>query len=135
MLFSGPMPKMVVDGAKLRCDQGSSPGSLTVLPVNGTSGEDKPAATVNDFVPMTNIAAFGMCRSMANPQVASATAAAQGTLTPQPCVPVVVAPWSPGSSVATINDQKALTADCKCSCTWAGNIEITDPGTTVEVES
>lgn len=128
------MPKMVVDGAKLKCDQGMAPATLTVLPVNGTSADEKPSATVNDFVPMTNIAAFGMCKSMANPQVASATAAAQGTLTPQPCTPVVVAPWSPGSSVASIQEQKALTADSKCSCTWAGTIEITDPGTTVEVD-
>jgi hypothetical protein len=135
MLFSGAMPKMVVDGAKLKCDQGTSPGSLTVLPANGTSGDDKPAATVNDFIPMANIAAFGMCRSTANPQVASATSAAGGTLTPQPCIPVVASPWSPGSSVATINEQKALTADSKCNCTWAGSIEITDPGTTVEVDS
>lgn len=135
MLNCGAMPKMVVDGAKLKCDQGASPGSLTILPVNGTSGDDKPAATVNDFVPMQNVSAFGMCRSMANPQVSAATAAAQGTLTPQPCVPVLTAPWSPGSSVATIQDQKALTADSKCLCQWAGNIEITDPGTTVEVDS
>jgi hypothetical protein len=134
MLFLGPMPKMVVDGAKLKCDQGAAPGTLTVLPANGTSGDEKPMATVNDFVPMTNIGAFGMCRSTANPQVASATSAAGGTLTPQPCTPVVVAPWSPGSSVATLQEQKALTADSKCSCTWAGNIEITDPGTAIEVD-
>lgn len=129
------MPKMVVDGAKLKCDQGMSPGSLTVLPVNGTSGDDKPAATVNDFAPMVNIAAFGACKSMANPQVASATAAAQGTLTPQPCLPVVTGPWSPGSSVASIQEQKALTADSKCTCAWAGSIEITDPATEIEIDS
>lgn len=135
MLIPGAMPKMVVDGAKLKCDQGTSPGSLAIPPVNGTSGDDRPAATVNDFVPVQNVAPFGMCRSMANPQVSAATAAAQGALTPQPCVPVLAAPWSPGSSLATIQDQKALTADSKCLCQWGGSIEITDPGTTVEVDA
>lgn len=129
------MPKMVVNGAQLKCNQGTSPAALTVLPANGTSGDDKPAATVMDFIPMTNIAPFGMCQTQANPQVASATSAAQGVLTPQPCIPVTTSPWSPGSSVATINGQKALTADSKCNCTWTGSIEVTDPGTTVEVDS
>lgn len=133
--FHKRMPKIVVNGAKLKCSQGLSPGTLTVTPINGTSGDDQPAATVNDFIPMQNIGAFGMCKSTANPQVASATAAASGTLTPQPCVPVVVAPWSPGSSIASIQEQKVLTDSSKCNCTWAGSIEITDPGTSIEVDS
>jgi hypothetical protein len=135
MLISGSMPKLVVNGAKLKCDQGLAPGSLVVLPANGTSGDDMPAATINDNVPMVNIQPFGMCKSMANPQVAAATSAASGTLTPQPCMPVIAAPWSPGSSVTTIQDQKALTDDSKCNCNWVGSIEITDPGTTIELDS
>lgn len=129
------MPRLVVHGAQLKCSEGLAPSSLTVLPVNGTSGDEKPAATVNDFAPMVNIAPFGMCKTQANPQVAAATAAAQGVLTPQPCVPVTTSPWSPGSSVASIQDQKALTSDSKCNCTWTGSIEITDPGTAIDVES
>lgn len=126
------MSKLVISGAKLKCNQGTSPGSLTVLPANGTDADEQPAATVNDFIPMTNVAPFGMCQTQANPQVAAATAAAQGVLTPQPCVPVLTSPWSPGSSIVTIQGMKALTADSKCNCTWTGSIEITDPGTGVE---
>ncbi len=128
------MPALVVDGAQLRCDQGLAPGSLTVLPVNGSNADQKPAATVMDNIPMVNIAPFGMCKSLANPQVAAATSAAMGTLTPQPCLPVLPAPWSPGSSIVTIQEMKALTADSKCACAWAGNITVTTPGTTVASE-
>src|SRR5260370_39169608 len=90
--------KLVVSGAKLKCSQGTSPSSLTVLP-GIADAKDNPLATVNDYKPMVNIAAFGMCQTQANPQVAAATAAAQGVLTPQPCIPVTTAPWSPGSSI------------------------------------
>src|SRR3954465_451113 len=128
------MPNAAVNGAQLKCSQGTAPASLTVLPANGTSGDEQAAATVNDFIPMTNIAPFGMCQTQANPQVAAATSAAQGVLTPQPCIPVTTSPWSPGSNIVTIQGTKALRDDSKCNCTWTGSIEITDPGTTVETE-
>jgi hypothetical protein len=125
--------KLVVSGAKLKCSQGTSPASLTVLPTNGTDAGD-PAATVDDYVPMVNVASFGMCQTQANPQVAAATTAAQGVLTPMPCVPLVTSAWSPGSSDVTVNEKKALTDDSKCNCTWSGSIEITSAGSDVEVE-
>jgi hypothetical protein len=128
------MTKLVIDGAKLKCSQGTSQGSLTVLPTIGADADEKPTATVNDYIPMTNIGTFGMCQTQANPQVAAATAAAQGVLTPQPCIPVTTSAWSPGSSVVTIKDVNALTDDSKCNCTWTGSIEITDSGTSVEVD-
>ena len=123
------MSKLVVSGATLKCSQGAAPASLTVLPTGPATGDEKPMATVMDFAPTVNIAPFGMCRSQANPQVISATAAAQGVLTPQPCVPVTAAPWSPGSPVVTIGEMKALTADSTCNCAWNGTIEVTAPGT------
>ena len=128
------MPKLVVHGAKLRCSEGLAPSTLTVLPLGPASADAEPAATVMDNKPMVNIAPFGMCKTQANPQVAAATAAAMGALTPMPCVPVITAPWSPGSSVASIDDQKALSSDSTCTCTWTGSIEITDPGSEIEVE-
>ena len=128
------MPKLVVHGAMLQCTMGMAPGTLSVLPAGRVEGDMKPVATVMDFAPMVNIAPFGMCKTQANPQVAAATAAAMGALTPMPCVPVITAPWSPGSSVASIDDQKALSSDSTCSCAWTGSIEITDAGSEVEVE-
>jgi hypothetical protein len=126
------MPKLVVHGAKLKCDQGLSPSSLSVLPAVGSAADDQPVSTVNDNVPMVNIAPFGMCKTQANPQVAAATTAAAGTLTPMPCIPVVTAPWSPGSTLTTLQGVKALTDDSKCSCAWAGTITITDAGSGVD---
>jgi hypothetical protein len=122
------VPKQVVNGAKLSCNQGTSPSTLTVLPAIETEGDDQPAATINDHIPMTNVAPFGMCQSAANPQVA----AAQGA--PQPCIPVLPAPWSPGASVVTIQGIKALSDNSTCSCTWAGTVSITNPGTTTEID-
>ncbi len=59
---------------------------------------------------------------------------ASTVLTPMPCVPVMSAPCFPGASVATINDQKALTSDSKCSCAWIGAIEVLDPASTIDVD-
>lgn len=127
------MAKLVVNGAKLRCSEGMAPSTLTVLPTGPASAGTEPAATVMDNKPMVNIAPFGMCKTQANPQVASATAAA-GVLTPQPCLPIVAAPWSPGASIAVINELAALTDSSTCSCLWTGSIEVTDAGSTIELD-
>jgi len=111
-----------------------APSSFTVLPVNGSDADEQPAATVMDFVPMLNVAPFGMCQTQANPEVAAATAAAMGALTPMPCIPVLAAPWSPGASIVTVQGLKALSDDSKCNCMWTGSIEITDPGSTIDIE-
>jgi len=91
-------------------------------------------ATVDDHKPDVNIAPFGMCKTLSNPAVAAATSAAQGTLTPQPCKPITNAPWTPGASITTVDDKKALTDDSQCMCQWAGTIEIVDPNSDVDVE-
>ena len=128
------MPKLVVHGATLRCSQGATSSNLTVLPPIGADVQEMPTGTIQDHVPMVNVAPFGMCQTTANPQVAAATAAAMGMLTPQPCVPVLPSPWSPGASVVTIQGIKALSDNSKCTCAWTGSIEITNPGSTIEVE-
>ena len=90
------MPVQVVSGATLACTFGVAPSTLTVLPTNCVACSGMPAATIMDFAPMVNIAPFGMCMSPANPQVAAATAAALGVLTPQPCIPATTSPWVAG---------------------------------------
>jgi hypothetical protein len=86
------------------------------------------AGTIMDNIPMTNIMPFGMCSSIANPTVASATATALGVLTPMPCVPVTPAPWAPGVPNVLIANQPALDNMCKLMCTWAGVISVVMPG-------
>ena len=120
----------VVSGAMMQCSFGVAPAALTVLPTNRVMVGGPPAATIMDHVPMVNIPSFGMCQSLANPQVAAATAAALGVLTPQPCIPVTVAPWAPGSPTVTIGNMPALTASSTCNCMWGGIIQISNPGQT-----
>ncbi|MBM4349629.1 MAG: DUF4280 domain-containing protein [Deltaproteobacteria bacterium] len=121
------MPFLVCMGATLKCSFGLTPSVLTVLPQNRLM-VPTPAANIMDHVPMVNIIPFGMCSSMANPQVASATSAALGVLTPQPCVPVTLAPWAPGSPLFLIGGMPALNNTSKLMCTWLGVIQVINPG-------
>ncbi len=123
------MPKIVVNGAVIRCNQGTAPVKLVVLPTQLNQAGDLSIATVMDFVPLKNIGPFAMCRSMANPAVASATSAAMGVLTPAPCVPVTTSPWTPGAAAVTVDNLRALTDDSTCMCAWAGSIDVVDAGT------
>ncbi len=127
------MPKLVVRGATLRCNQGTSTGSLSLRRTPMTA-DDSVLATVDDYKPIVNIPAFGQCSSMANPQVASATAAAQGNLQRMPCIPVTTGAWSPGSNLSDIDGVKALTDDSTCSCNWNGTISISDANNSVETD-
>jgi len=116
-------------GATLKCSFGMTPSSLIVIPKGTpTMIEGKLAATIMDYAPIVNIPSFGMCQSLTNPTVASATAAALGVLTPMPCMPVIPTPWLPGSSTVLIHNFPALNNNSKCLCTWAGIIEISNPG-------
>lgn len=124
------MALAVALGAGLVCSFGVAPSSLIVLPKSQTLAEGKPAANIMDNVPMVNIPPFGMCTSLANPMVATATAAALGVLTPMPCMPVSAAPWSPGSVTVQIGGAPALTNTSMCNCAFGGLITITNPGQT-----
>jgi len=124
------MPKLVVNGAMLKCSMGVAPSPLTVLPVNKTQDNMVPAANIMDMKPMVNIMPFGMCNSMANPVVAAATAAKLGVFSPMPCIPATVAPWTPGAPTVLIGNMPALDSTSKCMCMWAGVIGVTNPGQT-----
>src|SRR5258708_30929829 len=88
------MAQNAVKGALMTCTMGQGPpAQLTPIPAGPPVQIDgNLAGTVMDFKPMANIPTFGMCISMSNPQVAAATAAALGVLTPQPCIPVTSTP-------------------------------------------
>ena len=122
------MGQEVVSGAMMMCSFGVAPSTLSVLPANKTNAGGPPAANIMDNKPFVNIPPFGMCNSLANPAVASATAAALGVLTPMPCTPVVPAPWAPGSPTVLIGNMPALNNSSKAMCAYAGVISITVPG-------
>ena len=116
-------------GAMLKCSFGMSPVPMVVIPQGQpVLIEGKLAATIMDNK-MVNVPTFGMCQSMSNPQVAAATAAALGVLTPMPCLPQTPAPWAPGAAKTMIGGKPALTGDCKLNCIYGGLIEISNPGT------
>ena len=122
------MAEIVVTGASAVCSFGTTPGTVcggsqAVCMVGG-----KPAATIQDAQP-SSITPFGMCNSLANPQVAAATAAAMGVLTPQPCVLVPAGAWTPTKPGVLIGGQPCLTRDSTLLCgNGGGTISITDPG-------
>ena len=124
------MPLLVVNGATLQCPMAVPPGttSMIVTSVHRAQAGNQSAANIADFVPITNIPSFGMCMSLKNPQVATATSAAQGVLTPQPCVPVIVAPWSPGSATVTLDNLPALNDTSTCQCIWGAVIRVAYAG-------
>ena len=129
------MAQQVVDGATLTCSFGTVPSTLTLVPQFRFTAEGRQAANVLDCVPFENIPPFGECTSLANPEVAAATAAAAGALTPQPCVPEIAGEWVPGEPRVLIDGQSALTQGSTCLCVWLGEISIEVPGTThTEVE-
>jgi hypothetical protein len=128
------MALQVTNGAMLQCSMGIVPSSLVVLPTNRTLACNQPAANIQDHVPMVNIMSFGMCMSLANPVVASATAAALGVLTPMPCIPATIAPWTPGIPTVLIGGMPAVDNSSTLMCMWAGVIQAVTPGQfTVEV--
>ena len=124
------MSMQVVCGAQLQCSFGAAPSTLIVTPVNREKVTNRFAANIMDHVPMVNIMPFGVCASLANPTTASATSAAMGVLTPTPCVPLVPAPWMPGSPTVLVANQPALSNPSKCMCTYAGIISIVSQGQT-----
>lgn len=109
-------------GAICKCSFGLIPAELIVLPARRVVIEGTPAATIMDSLP-SNIPTFGECTSLANPEVAAATAAALGVLTPMPCVPLL-SPWAPGSPKTQIGGQPALVDGSECICAYGGVVEL-----------
>ena len=127
------MAIQVCNGATLMCAFGMTPSVFVVLPANKVLTSSQPAANIKDHIPMINIMPFGMCTTPSNPQVASATAAAMGVLTPQPCIPMTTSPWSPGSLTVMLGSMLALNNTSILMCSYGGVITVTDPGQQTEM--
>ena len=119
------MPKYVCKGAKLKCSMGSKESSLGV--VRPECLEGKGMATIMDHKPMVNVRPFGKCKSLLNPIVAAATAAAK-KLQKMPCIPNTPAPWLKASGKVSVKGQSALTDGSKLCCCWAGVIKVAKSG-------
>ncbi|MDR3031141.1 MAG: DUF4280 domain-containing protein [Holosporales bacterium] len=125
---------IAVCGAICQCSCGMVPAVLNVLPTNRVIIGSQPVASVMDFVPMLNIATFVMCSSLANPTVATATAAATAaalgvfTLVPMPCVPAISSPWIPTKPTVLLNSGSVVCSGNTCICAFGGAISINMPG-------
>ena len=120
------MSNVVVQGACLECQFGQAPSTLTVTSTMGKSVTGQKIATIMDFAPMVNISPFGQCSSPMNPAYIAATAVGSP---PPPCMPAIVAPWTPGSSNSKITEIPVLVVSDKTSCAFAPEgISITNNG-------
>lgn len=114
-------------GALMKCSFGMAPSTFSATP-KMVKTNNMDAGNIMDHVPFMNIKPFGMCQSLANPAVASATAAALGTLTPMPCTPMTTAPWVPGAPTVLVVNFPALNNTSKLICSFGGVIEFTNAG-------
>lgn len=118
----------LVSGAKLKCNFGDKNALLTVVPINKVFILNKAMATIMDYKPMLNIAPFGMCKCIANPIVAAATAANHGKLKKMPCIPNTAAPWMNPKLRVTVKNKASITEKSQLVCMWGGMIKVTDAG-------
>jgi len=121
------MSQIVCAGANCQCSFGTAPGTMNPSSQTSVMVDGKMAATIQDCQ-MANITPFGMCTSLANPQVAAATAAALGVLTPQPCMLVPLGTWIPNKPSVLVGGKPVLTNDSKLICSnGMGTITIANP--------
>lgn len=111
---SGSDSSPIYNGAIMTCSCGDAPATLVVIPPSRDANK-------HDAKPGVNILPFGMCQCLANPQVAAATAAALGVLTPQACVPATQC-WDNASDGGDLQLSSTL------QCMWLGTIRLVTSG-------
>lgn len=117
----------VVTGAMILCPFGTTPANLVVTSQSTCLAEGKLLATITD-TSVANIPTCGMCSSLANPQVAAATAEALGVLTPQPCVPAIAGTWTAVRPKCIVGGKPCLTSEATAVCSYGGTMSIINAG-------
>lgn len=125
------MPKPIILTGMCRCNFGSAPTPIIILPTSLVFAPILPMGTIMDHIPFLNILPFGMCSCLGNPMVAAATASHWGILTPMPCLPMTFSPWIPTKPNVTIRNIPMLLNNSKTMCSWGGVIQIATPGVTI----
>lgn len=122
------MSELVVMSGTCMCTMGTAPAPIKVTSQAKVIAGGKPCATIADSQGMANVGPFGMCTSMANPAVSTATAAAMGVLTPQPCTPMPAGTWIPTKPKVMVGGKPCLSSDSKMMCSYAGSISVSFAG-------
>lgn len=112
----------------LSCSFGTVPDTLIVLPDGNVVIEAMLAGNMFDMIPFANIPGFILCISLVNPEVATATAAAFGVLTPMPCTPMTFEPWITEDFTVLFTDQPAIDQTSILICDYAAIIIVDEPG-------
>ena len=111
----------VVTGAMMMCSFGLAPSAFMASPGRTEMLSNVPKGNIMDFAPMLNIMPFGLCTAPTNPEVIACCG-------PAPCVPAIIAPWTPGNPQVLVQGQPALMRSCRNMCTWLGQISFTTDG-------
>lgn len=114
----------------MMCTYGTASASLVVVPSGQMLTPAVASANTADMTPVSTIPTFGTCSSNANPVVATASAAAGGTLTPMPCVPATASPWTPGITNVVNGSMPIVDSTCTLNCSYGGVISVVSPGQT-----
>ena len=123
------MANPVVQTSMCTCTFGAAPSVLSVTSQQTVMVSNMLQATIMD----NKFPTFGMCSCLGNPTVASATSAAMGVLTPMPCVPAIVAPWTPGAPTVIVGGKPLLNNSSKLMCSYGGVIQVSmTPAMTVQ---
>ena len=106
------MPKLVIQGAQMKCNLGFTPSKLSVTSQFFKKINNALVATEKDKEGLINIPSFGNCTcSWPNP----------------PCVPSPQQ-WLQITQKDSINGNKKLTEDSFIMCAKGGKIEFIDTG-------
>lgn len=110
-------------GQKIKCSMAAGPFTLMVI---GTDVyKNKPIANIGDNKLGVNIIPpVCVCKSPANPVVASMIASTMGAVTQAPSAPLITAPWLPGNPQIIIRNMPVLTKNSKLICAYGGIISI-----------
>lgn len=115
---------IVSANAMMSCSFGLAPSAFQPT-CNPTIMAKGIVGCAMDVTP-ANIPPFGMCTSMMNPAVITATAAAMGVLTPQPCTLIAAGMWITPKMNILLKTAPVLTTDAKLMCAFGGVIQFSN---------
>lgn len=117
---------IICEGDVFTCTEGMLSCKMNVTSQHEVTIQGKKIATKNDAA-INNLSGFGKCRTMQNPLVAAATAAANGVLQPQKCIPVFINGWN-NTKNAEINGISILNVNSVIKCVYGGRITVREIG-------
>lgn len=112
------------NGSILKCSFGDSSSNYIISPEKKFFINEEPMASISDVKSLVNICPFGMCSSMQNPTVASATSANNGVLKKMPCNPQIIGQWSNGVNYFLLSNEKVPCDKSKLNCAYSGVISV-----------